>query len=74
MAQRLTREGPTEDEVQIIGVELAVNDLNGQEVELDMFPCRHTIPRPRGYRSWRDVRITLHTSDGDITIRQATML
>jgi hypothetical protein len=63
--QLLTREGPTQDEIQIIGVELAMQESNGQLVELDMFACRHTLPRdPYGNRQ---VRITLHTSQGDFT-------
>ena len=67
----LTREGPSADEVQIIGVELALTTLNGQEVELDMFACKHTIPRdPTHYG--RRIRVTLHTSDGDITLVQNT--
>lgn len=63
----LTREGPTQGEQQIIGVELAVSRDGRQEVELDMFQCKHTIPR--GHLAGRDqVRITIHTSDGDVTI------
>ena len=62
--QLLTREGPTQDEIQIIGVELAMQESNGRLVELDMFACRHTLPRDYGNRQ---VRITLHTSQGDFT-------
>jgi len=72
MAQQLTREGPSHDEVQIIGVELAVTNNHGTEVELDMFPCRHTLPSGRYSIGYRTIRVTLHTSNGDITLRQDT--
>lgn len=75
----LTREGPGPDELRIIGVELAatgpmdINGQNGGEVELEMFACQHTIKSaPRSYmESWRggQVRVTLHTSAGDVTLR-----
>jgi hypothetical protein len=69
MAQPLTREGPAQGEVQIIGVELAASRYNLGEVELDMFACRHTLPAsPAGYGR-TDLRVTLHTSRGDVTLR-----
>lgn len=63
----LTREGPAADEQQIIGVELAYRDEMGREHELEMFACRHTLKTSRRYPSG-EVRVTLHTSDGDITM------
>ena len=72
MGQVFTREGPAQDEVQIIGVELAAQppQLNGAEVELDMFACRHTLPIYNdGYYQDTEIRVTLHTSRGDRTIR-----
>jgi hypothetical protein len=72
MPQILTREGPADGEVQIIGVELAVTQPEGGEVELDMFPCRHTLPQVSQYGWNRQIRITLHTSHGDITLREFT--
>lgn len=63
----LTNEGPDFTEVKIIGVELAVRDHQaGQETELEMFACSHTMPANR-YRD-KQVRITLHTSRGDFTM------
>jgi hypothetical protein len=67
--QQLTREGPAHDEVQIIGVELAYTRPDGREVELDMFPCRHTLPANYLMRRYQNIRVTLHTSNGDVTIR-----
>jgi hypothetical protein len=68
MAQLLTREGPEHDEIRIIGVELAITPNDGHgEVELEMFACSHTMPR--GYRWDSEVRVTLHTSAGDVTLR-----
>lgn len=68
--QLLSREGPAVEEVQIIAVELAVTDPRmGREVELDMFACRHTLPRIEPYAGRRLVRITLHSSAGDFTMR-----
>lgn len=72
---QLTREGPGADEVQIIGVELAVTPAGqyggGQETELDMFACRHTLPaidQNHGYQPRSTIRVTLHTSRGDVTL------
>lgn len=64
---RLTREGPTREETQIIGVELAITGPNGQETELEMFSCTHTLPAIGGPHCV-DFRVTLHTSGGDITL------
>jgi hypothetical protein len=68
MAQLLTREGPEHDEIRIIGVELAITPNDGHgEVELEMFAipavtAGHRLPP-------HDVRVTLHTSAGDVTLR-----
>ncbi len=67
--QLLSREGPAQDEIQIIGVELAYRPVDGsREVELDMFACRHTIPRVAYSFGQPEVRVTLHTSAGDLTL------
>lgn len=68
LPQRLTREGPAVGEVQIIGVELAITDAQNREVELEMFACRHTLPQ-MPYGPYDNVRVTLHTSQGDVTLR-----
>lgn len=73
---RTTAEGPDADELRIIGVELAMTPSNsGREVELDMFACRHTVASPAAdpnnpymYRPRPTVRVTLHTSRGDVTL------
>lgn len=68
--QLLTREGPTIEEVRLIAVELAVTPPDrSAEVELEMFACRHTLPRAMPYYGRHAVRITLHTSQGDFTMR-----
>lgn len=67
--QQLTREGPSTDEIQIIGVELAVAPPGQVEVELEMFACRHTLPSQGCYYGGSQIRVTLHTSRGDITLR-----
>lgn len=68
--RQMTNEGPTDEEVRIIGVELAMQDPTGREVELDMFATQHTIHNPYLTSSHRQrARITLHTSNGDITVR-----
>lgn len=65
--QLLAAEGPTTEEVRIIGVELCLTRNGNREVELEMFACRHTLPRnPYGND---EVRVTLHTSAGDFTLR-----
>lgn len=63
-----TREGPAPDEQQIIGVELAYRDPTGREHELEMFACRHTLKRDHYQSNYGEIRVTLHTSDGDITM------
>lgn len=73
---RATAEGPDLNELRIIGVELAMTPPNGaREVELDMFSCRHTVASPAAdpvnpymYRPRPMVRVTLHTSRGDVTL------
>ena len=71
--QLFTREGPTDREIKIIGVELAVTptmpDGPRREVELEMFACSHTLPSPPPYGYSHQVRVTLHTSQGDITLQ-----
>lgn len=68
--QLLTREGPTVEEVRLIAVELAVTPpTGGGEVELEMFACRHTLPRATPYYGRYNVRFTVHTSAGDFTMR-----
>ena len=71
-SQLLTREGPTDQEIKIIGVELAItptmHDGPRREVELEMFACSHTLPAsPYGYS--HQIRVTLHTSRGDIQLQ-----
>ena len=63
----LAREGPASDEIRIIALELAVTPPDRREVELEMFPCRQTLPRGDYYRP-HQVRVTLHTSHGDVTL------
>ena len=63
-----TAEGPDlNSEIRIIAVEFAIRHPAMSEVELEMFPCRHTLKRDHAYQ---EVRFTLHCSDGDRTIRQ----
>lgn len=65
----LTNEGPNNEEIRIIGVELAIQPPDGsREVELEMFSCRHTLPRSPYYGNG-EIRVTLHCSDGDRTLR-----
>lgn len=68
-AQRFTTEGPDlNSECRIIAVEFALRHPAFPEVELEMFPCKHTIKLdPYGYH---EVRFTMHTSRGDQTVRQ----
>ena len=62
----LKRNGPNEDEVEIIGIEFTIDTPNGTNVELAMFSTSIIIPRQRygGYNP----RITFHTSAGDYTM------
>jgi hypothetical protein len=63
-----TAEGPDRNtEIRIIGVELAIREPTGQETELEIFPCKHTIKRNH-YHSESQIRVTLHCSDGDRTL------
>lgn len=66
-AQGLTEEGPRVDQLRIIGVELTITDPWGTEHELEMFSCKHTLLSD--YRYVSRYRVTLHTSQGDITHR-----
>lgn len=64
-----TDEGPRGDQLRIIAVELAVRDQYGDEHELEMFACQHTINGYQGYGyNGRTFRITVHTSHGDRTV------
>lgn len=65
-----TKEGPSNDEIKIIGIEFAMRDITGQEHELEMFGVSHTIKRPPDWSQPMQVRFTLHCSDGDRTITQ----
>jgi hypothetical protein len=66
-APGFTREGPSANEMRVIGVEFTATDINGVEHELEMFACTHTMIED--YRYPKRFRITLHTSIGDITVR-----
>lgn len=68
----MTKEGPDlNTETKIIAVEFAIRfpELGGNEVELEMFSCNHTIKKSPTY-GYHEVRFTMHTSNGDRTIRQ----
>lgn len=66
-----TKEGPDlTKETKLIAVELAVANYTFGEVELQMFPCEHTIPFSNYDRN--TFRITIHSSRGDFTMRQVS--
>lgn len=76
---RVAHEAPSREDVRIIGVELAVTRRNEREQELEMFACRHTIPRATAWVPMRgpsdglaSIRVTLHTSEGDLTAYLST--
>lgn len=64
---QLSSEGPTINEVELIGLELSVQPMWGGDVELEIFKVKRTIPRQPGDR--HTARVTIHTSNGDITMR-----
>jgi len=66
---RFTAEGPDlNTETKIIAVEFAIRPPGMDEVELEMFPCKHTIMKvPYVYHQ---VRFTMHTSSGDVSVLQ----
>lgn len=69
------RNGPTADEIEIIGIEFTIQRPDSSRVEeLEMFRTAGLIiPRMRtvnGGYGWGNYtpRITFHTNDGDFTI------
>lgn len=62
---QLSREGPANDEITLIGIELAATPNGRREVELEMYGFKHTMPN-YPYDQSR-LRVTVHTSNGDIT-------
>jgi len=65
--KQLSHEGPTINEIELIGMELAVTDSQGHETELEMRGMQRTMPN--GPWDRQRVRVTVHTSNGDITMR-----
>lgn len=65
--KQLSAEGPSFDELRIIGIELAAERPDGREVELEMVGVTHTIPNERWHQ--HRARVTIHTSNGDVTVR-----
>lgn len=65
--KQLSNEGPRLDEIELIGIELAVTNNGGREIELEMHGIKRILP----YLSYdRNImRVTVHTSNGDITMR-----
>lgn len=66
-AKQLSAEGPTTEQIELIGLELAVTDTQGRETELEMHGIKRTIPNEHWMRQF--ARVTVHTSNGDITVR-----
>lgn len=63
----LKRDGPTREEIEIIGIEFTIDTPNGENVELAMFSTSIIIPRTFRYGGYNP-RITFHTSIGDLTL------
>lgn len=63
----LKRNGPNDDEIEIIGIEFTIDTPYGRNVELQMFETSIIIPRS-GMLNGYNPRITFHTSDGDFTL------
>lgn len=63
----LKKNGPNEDEIEIIGIEFTIDTPNGSNVELAMFSTSIIIPRQGRYGDYNP-KITFHTSMGDYTL------
>lgn len=67
-------EGIRDGETRIIGLELRVRtDPRTRFEEMEIFSCKYTLRdnRPGGYNTWEgpEVQITVHTSNGDLTLQ-----
>lgn len=68
----LRKNGPNEDEIEIIGLEFTIDTPDGRNVELAMFSTSIIIPRnmARSYGGYRP-QVTFHTSMGDFTLNMS---
>lgn len=75
MQRRNLIRGLSDDEIQIIGVEFTISEVNGRTSELAMFspqgliiPRLRSANRPGGWNEYLP-RITFHSTDGDFQIQ-----
>ena len=57
-------EAPDHNHNRLIGVEITFRNANNEQVELEMFACKHTLPMEPGWGRER-ILVTLHLSGGD---------